>query len=189
LEFQVEASRVNSPLWNIFHDFAKNGIPILALIIDNFVFPTDQRNRHSNAAKSRYSDTYDFNTLINQVVRTLRENNDINGEYLQIDRKRDQQVFRRIEFNGPGVILVEGIQLFRRAFINMIDFKIWMELGFEEGLRRAVSRRNHLGVVKSSEQIEQMYINRSSPGYERYVKMDSPSNLCDVIIDSTRPIS
>ena len=52
--------------------FQHKNIPVLLLAVDDFVFPSRQRNCNLNAAKARYDDTYDFDTLINTIVQRLR---------------------------------------------------------------------------------------------------------------------
>lgn len=169
-------------------DFLRhNGVTVLELSVDSFVLPTKERNRNPDGAEARYSDTYDFNTLIDRVVAQLRESISFSEEVPQIDRKLDQQVPRKVEFQGPGVVIIEGVQLFRRSHADTIDLKIWMDLDFKEGLRRAVSRRNHLGGGKTPEQIEEMYLNRSTPGHDLYVERDDPRGQSDFVIDGSKP--
>ncbi len=163
--------------------FQGNNISVLLLTIDSFVFPTTYRNRNPNAAEARYNDTYDFATLINTIVDSLRVRTSINREVLHISRASDTQVLKNIEFTGPGIVLVEGVHLFRQKHSDAIDYKIWIELSFEEGLARAVARSNHLGAGMTAEQIRHMYVNRSAPGHALYVKRDDPIGQSDITLN------
>ena len=162
-------------------------IPVLTLSVDDFVFPTAQRNRRQDIAEARYFDTYDFPTLIDSLVGTLRSQSAINMEVLQLDRTLDIQKLVSIAFEGPGVVIVEGVHLFRRAHSSSFDFKLWIDLSFDEGLKRALARIDHLGLNKTPSMIEEMYCNRSTPGYDLYVKLDDPAGQSDLVLNGDLP--
>lgn len=167
--------------------FEEREVPVLSLSVDNFVSPSQQRNRNTNGAEARYYDTYDFNTLFGTLISHLQSQMCFHDVVLQLDRRADKQVQVPIDFNGPGIVIVEGVQLFRRAHSENIDFKIWIELSFEEGLRRAIARSNHLSGRKSPDQIEEMYRNRSTPGHNIHVELDDPTAQSDVILNGLLP--
>jgi len=157
--------------------------------IDDFVFPTAIRNTNqAEPGKARYFDSYDFETLFNGLLRPLKEQKSFSSSLPMLNRQVDRQEHRSITVSKPTIILVEGVQLFRVKAADVFDFKIWVEVPFEEGLRRALGRVNHLGVPMTPQQKEEQYVKWSTAGYVLYEEIDRPMENSNLVINGLLPV-
>lgn len=159
----------------------------LVLHVDDFVFPKAVRDANPDRAKARYYESYDFATLFDRVLRPMKNSASYVAEVPVLDRAEDRQVTRRIAMSGPNVVLIEGVQLFRRAAEDIFDRRIWIEVPFEVGLQRALARQNHLGVPMTEKQKRCQYVDWSTAGYLLYEKLDAPRERAHIIIDGSKP--
>ncbi len=166
----------------ISEGLTQSGCRVYAFHVDDFVFPKAIRDANPDPGKARYEDSYDFKTLYLNLLRPLKEQTDFQGEVTVLNRQQDRQEPRAVSVEGPAVILVEGVQLFRKQFAEIIDFKIWLDIPFEEGLRRAMARKNHLGVSMTEDQKREQYVKWSTAGYAFYEQNDQPKEQADIVI-------
>jgi uridine kinase len=75
---------------------------------------------------------------------------------------------------------VEGVLLYRPPIDNLIDYKVFLDISFDEVFRRAVAR----DVPKYGEEFLQKYIKRYIPAQKIYLKQFSPKEKCHLIIDN-----
>ena len=158
------------------------------LHVDDFVFPQSVRNSNPDRARARYYESYDFGTLFDRVLRPMNALVSFEAEVPVLDRTQDRQVLRQIAVAGPSVVIVEGVQLFRRMAEDLFDRRIWVEIPFEVGLERAIARHNHLGVSMTDEEKRHQYVEWSTAGYQLYERLDTPRERAHIIIDGTKPL-
>lgn len=161
----------------------------LVLHVDDFVFPKAVRDANPDRAQARYYESYDFATLFDKVLRPLKNSACYLAEVPVLDRAADRQVLRRIAMSGPNVVLIEGVQLFRRAAEDIFDRRIWLEVPFAVGLQRALARQNHLGVPMTEQQKRSQYVDWSTAGYLLYEQLDAPRQRAHIVIDGSKPWS
>lgn len=82
--------------------------------------------------------------------------------------------------NNKTVVIVEGVLLYRPPIDGLFDYKVFLDISFEEVLRRAVVR----DVPKYGEKFLQKYIERYIPAQKIYLKQFSPKDNCHLIIDN-----
>ncbi len=162
--------------------FTSAGAKTHIIHIDDFVFPIAIRDANPDHGKARYFDSYDFETLFNKLLKPLKSTDHFNAPIAVLNRQLDKQELKQISIHGPAIILVEGVQLFRRQFADVFDYKIWIDIEFEEGLRRAIARKNHLGTQMTEDQKKDQYINWSTAGYLLYEQNDNPRQQADLIL-------
>ena len=86
-----------------------------------------------------------------------------------------------------GILIVEGILLFREPLRKYFDIKIFLRIDFEEMLRRAKLR----DVPKFGVEVLDSYQSRYMPAQERYFRECTPELQCDILIDNNdweRPV-
>lgn len=161
------------------------GNNVVVLHIDDFVFPKAIRDANPDPGKARYFDSYDFDTLFSKLLKPAKEAKDFQGDILVLNRQIDAQEPRHTDIKGPAVIIIEGVQLFRQQFADIFDHKIWLDISFEDGLKRVLDRKNHLGVPLTVEQKTEQYVKWSTAGYMLYEQNDNPKGQADVVIYHT----
>jgi uridine kinase len=76
-----------------------------------------------------------------------------------------------------GLLLVDGIFLFRPELDDLWDFRVFVHIELEEGIRRGVARD---GLEK-----EALYRRRYAPGQRIYLNAVHPAERADVVVDNT----
>lgn len=79
-----------------------------------------------------------------------------------------------------SVLLFDGVFLFRPELAACFDLKIFLEISFEESLRRALSR--DLPVFGSREVIEERYRLRYIPGQQLYFSLCNPRRAAHWVV-------
>ena len=78
-----------------------------------------------------------------------------------------------------GLVIVDGIFLFRPELDDLWTFRILVHVELEESIRRGVERD---GAAK-----EELYRRRYAPGQRLYLDAGRPAALADVILDNSDP--
>jgi uridine kinase len=81
-------------------------------------------------------------------------------------------------FRDVEIILLEGIFIFKRRFVDHFDLKIWIECSFEAALARAEERRQEdLPSDQTMEAYETIYF----PAQRYHFEVDDPTAAADII--------
>jgi uridine kinase len=86
-------------------------------------------------------------------------------------------VTRRYSFNRHTIVLFEGVFLFRKELAPYIDYKVFLEIPFEESKKRAA--------LRDSEETNKKYELKYLPAQRKYLREYPPPKLADMIIDNT----
>jgi len=88
----------------------------------------------------------------------------------------DHPRLRSAVLASEGLLIVDGIFLFRPELNDLWDFRIFIDIGPEESIRR--------GVARDGPQTEGLYRRRYVPGQRLYLGAVSPAELADVVLSS-----
>jgi uridine kinase len=84
----------------------------------------------------------------------------------------------RYRYSNVDIVLLEGIFLFKRAFADYFDLKIWLECSFETALERAVLRgQERLSPTETTTAYREIYF----PAQEHHFKSDDPVRSADLV--------
>jgi uridine kinase len=84
---------------------------------------------------------------------------------------------RQAVLASSGLLLVDGIFLFRPELNDLWDFRIFVRIELEDSIRR--------GVARDGRQTEELYRRRYAPGQRLYLETVRPEALADVIVDNS----
>ncbi len=144
--------------------------------IDDFMTLRSVRNANPDQAHGYYNGAYDFKRLVTEVLQPARSHNELPAKVMQTDWINDLHYQRDITIQAPGVLVVEGVFIFRREIRDLFDFRIWIDLTPEEGLRLAVRRTRDLEYYGSVEAIESRYRSRFFEGQKLHFELDDPQS-------------
>ena len=92
-------------------------------------------------------------------------------------------MYERLQTAEPdAILLLDGVFLMRPELNDLWDFRIFLEIGFEVSLERAV-RRNAEGIA-SEEALRERYEKRYIPGQRLYLDSVKPREIADLVIVS-----
>ena len=91
--------------------------------------------------------------------------------------------FRKHEYvyNDVDIILLEGIFLFKKQFVDYFDLRIWIECSFETAMERAVARSQEgLERKETIEAYETIYF----PAQRIHFDLDQPQDAADLTLSN-----
>ena len=156
--------------------------------IDGFHNPREIRIQQGKLSpQGFYRDSFDYDYLIEQVLKPIKELTQPNSVPLaKFDWRSDQEVSSgSVEVSPDSTIIFEGVFLFRPELISFWDFKIFLHIPFEVSLERGLQRdAEQLGGV---EKTREKYMKRYIPGQKIYLREAEPMRHADLIFDNSEP--
>jgi uridine kinase len=111
---------------------------------DDFLMEKHVRNANPNQALGYYNDSFDYEKLFKGVLIPARTKTSFKHKVPVMDLLSDTVTESEVSVQGPCVVLVEGVFLFKQGLPDVFDYKLWIDLSFEEGLQRAERRPRDL---------------------------------------------
>lgn len=78
------------------------------------------------------------------------------------------------------IFILEGVMLFRPPIVDLLDYKIYLDIDFDEVIRRAGKR----DIPKYGTGILDRYANRYIPAQQLFLSTYKPGEICDLLIDN-----
>ena len=116
------------------------------------------------------------------VERYRRGRSSAEGYY---DDSFDHDRLRGAVLAERGVVLVDGIFLYRPELNDLWDFRIFVHVELEESIRRGAER--DAALLGSRADAERLYRTRYAPGQQIYLRTVRPWALADIAVDNTDP--
>jgi uridine kinase len=154
---------------------------IVALSADDWHNLPTTRFSSDNPAARFYEDALRLDQMFEQFVIPLREQRAI--EILADCADAKATVYRKNQFcfRGIDIILLEGIFLFKPAYRDHFDMKVWIDCSFATALRRATARgQEGLSSAETKRAFETIYF----PAQRLHLERDKPREHADVIFDN-----
>ncbi|HEX9415079.1 MAG TPA: hypothetical protein VF895_00060 [Gaiellaceae bacterium] len=89
----------------------------------------------------------------------------------------DHDRLREAVLARDGLVIVDGIFLFRPELNDLWEFRIFVHVDFDESIRR--------GIERDGAETESLYRRRYVPGQRIYLEQVRPRELADVVFDNT----
>lgn len=149
--------------------------------IDDFHNPLAIRRNGATENDAYYDNAFNYAQLISEVLLPLKETGAVRTEVLCLDLDTDTYS-RNVRFDiaPETVVIIEGVLLFRPPLLGFFDLKVFLDITFDEVLRRARER----DVPKYGEMFFQKYEKRYIPVQKRYLNEFKPKQNCDVLVDN-----
>jgi HAD superfamily hydrolase (TIGR01549 family) len=152
-----------------------------AIHLDDFHNPKAIRYAGENQANNYYNRSFNVNLIVEKLLSPLRRNSAFATRLTVLNWRTDKyDVQREFSFNQNTIVIFEGVFLFRKELSPYIDYKIFLDIPFEESQRRALIRDANL-----SEAELKKYDIKYLPAQAKYLEEYPPSQVADIIIDNT----
>ncbi|QQS58955.1 hypothetical protein IPN35_05210 [Candidatus Peregrinibacteria bacterium] len=154
--------------------------------LDGFHNPEHVRyQKGKDSPEGYYADSFNYREVSEVLLKPLRSGV---GEYRTstFDYRTNSKTNSPIQQSTPDTILVmDGVFLFRPELLKYWDMRIFLDVDFEETLRRVLQRSTEQEYIGAEQKILERYRNRYIPGQKLYLKNVNVRGIADVLIDNT----
>lgn len=163
------------------------GRPAIRASADDFHRPTAERYARGRLSpEGYYYDAFDYPALRRALLEPLGPGG--NRRY----RTAVFDAYHEVPLNEPeseappnAVLLLDGVFLLRPELNDLWDVRIFVDVPFEETMRRGVARDREW--VGSQEAASERYLIRYVPGEQLYLQSVRPRQLADVVAENADP--
>lgn len=149
---------------------------------DDFHNPLEVRRRGADEIDAYYRNAFDFDRIIKELLEPLQADGHIDREILCLNVDTDRyENLRRYTADRDTIVLIEGVLLFRPPVSDYLDGRIFLDIGFDEALRRAGAR----DVPKYGEAFLKKYTDKYFLVQKKYLEEFVPHLNCDILIDNS----
>jgi uridine kinase len=179
----IETSGKTSLADELSQVIVSRGRPVIRALGDNFRNPREVRYSQGRfSPRGYYEDSVDNNTLLGSLLNPLGPDGTRSYRAASYDSKTDR-LLNLPEQTAPedAVILVDGLFLFRPELVGSFDYRVLVDVSFEEAVRRATERDTHFG---SEKDIRELFDRRFHPAQRDYRERVQPHLLAHAIVDN-----
>lgn len=163
---------------NLQNYLEKRGYHTQLIHVDDFHQPRSVRIKDCSP-EGYIANAFDLTNLSEILAEMKSKPTDKHIELL--DLETDTYTNKRHYRTGDEtVVIIEGVLLYRPPIDDLIDYKVFLDISFDEVLRRASVR----DVPKYGEEFLQKYIDRYIPAQKIYLKQFSPKENCHLLVDN-----
>lgn len=165
--------------------------PVIRATIDSFHKPRSERYRRGRySPEGYYHDSFDYESVRDELLEQLGPGGSLRFRTATFEYRSDSLVYEALQTaSSDAVLLFDGIFLFSPELNDYWDFRIFIDVGFEVSLGRALQRCEvQHGSVEG---VRKAYESRYIPGRRLYLDEVEPRTLADVALDNNdldRPV-
>jgi uridine kinase len=165
----------------------ERGRPVIRASIDGFHRPRAERYRRGpNSPAGYYHDSFDYAAVRAVLLDPLGPGGNRRYRRALFDWRSDAALDLPPE-TAPddAVLLFDGIFLQRPELVEVWDLRIFLQVAFDEVLRRAVLRDG--AGPDDAAAIHERYHERYIPGQQLYLEAARPQERADILVDNNDP--
>jgi phosphoglycolate phosphatase-like HAD superfamily hydrolase/uridine kinase len=154
------------------------GCPVQAILVDDFHNPKAIRYAGDDQADNYFNKSFNINLIIEKLLAPLQKKRPVTLKLKTLNWETDRYENKRgYTINQDTIVIFEGVFLFRKELAPYIDYKIFLDIPFEESKKRAILRDPQAIVSK--------YDVKYLPAQVKYTQDYPPPRTADIIIDNT----
>ncbi|GKX68147.1 HAD hydrolase-like protein [Inconstantimicrobium mannanitabidum] len=159
----------------------KIGFRSQTISIDDFHNPSMIRNKENNPIISYLNNAFDIAKIENEIMKPLVTENKLDKELLLLNLETDRFINnKRYVIDEDTIVLFEGVLLYREPLNQYFDLRIFIDVSFDEVLKRAAKR--DLSILGAA--VIEKYTNKYIPIQKLYIEKYNPKVLSDIVIDN-----
>ena len=165
-------------------ELAKSNIIAEIISIDDF--HNEKKTRYKKGRHSPigfYLDSYNYSTFLEQtIVPFKKQKTTITSKYFDLEKDKIQ--IEQINLKSIKMLIVEGIFLHRKELNKYWDYSIYLDITFEEGLKRNIERDKTATTNQKIKTLTEKYNTRYKAGQLIYLEQNQPQSKANLIIDN-----
>ena len=160
---------------------SKAGFKTQTILMDDFHNPSEIRNREKDPVISYTNNAFDLAKIERELMKPIATGTIVDKELMLLDIAENKFINeKRYYIDKDTIVLFEGVLLYREPLDQYFNFRIFIDISFEEMLRRAIKRD---GILFGDKVIER-YNNKYIPIQKQYLEKYNPKNISDVVVDN-----
>ena len=133
-------------------------------------------------AENFYENALRLDEMFERLIVPLRETRNTKVTMDYAEETGTEFSYHCYEFNDIDIILLEGIFIFKRQFVEHFDLKIWIDCSFQKALERAINRvQEGLSRKETIHAYKTIYF----PAQHLYFERDAPKDAADLIFNNS----
>lgn len=157
-------------------------LPHYLVDIDSFLRPRKVRNLNPDQAVGYYEETFEFEKIFDQFIKPLREQATLAKTFDLIEWPGDTYKKKKFRVDGPLFLVLEGVFLFKRPYVDLFDLRVWIDISFGASLRRVHARHRDQEYYSSADAINDRYQSRFYPGQRLHFERDEPKLTAHIVV-------
>ncbi len=155
--------------------------------LDNWQLSLKDQVLFRNQPWNFYEHHFDFESLFEKVLRPIRDRGAVNAQVKLARPWSNETYLCSVKYSDLDLIIVEGDFLFKSSHPDLFTVKIWLDIGFEESYRRAISRKQEGDRIDdiTVDRVSYLYKSKFIPGQKIHLIRDCPHLFADIVIDNS----
>ncbi len=154
------------------------GYPTQLISLDDFHNPKAIRYAGENQADNYYHQSFNTGLIIEKLLKPAREKSCVSARLKLLNADTDKfDMVKKYSINGDTIVIFEGVFLFRQELAPYLDYKVYLDISFEESRKRANQR--DCGEISAKYDVKYL------PAQAQYIEEYSPASLADIVINNT----
>lgn len=155
------------------------GYPVQILHLDDFHNPQEIRYKEADPIYTYINNAFDLHRIEDELLKPMKQVGHLNKELMLLDLEKDEFCIKK-EYNitQDTIVLFEGVLLYREPLDSYFDFRIYLDISFDEVIKRATKRDGYLFGDGIIEKYQQKYI----PIQKIYMEKYKPKENSDLVI-------
>ncbi len=154
------------------------GFTTQTINLDDFHNPRAYRYSGKDQAENYYNKSFNVTGIINNLFVPIHNKDTFSTRLTLLNLLTDgYEIEKEFSFDSDTLVIFEGVFLFRRELSPYIDYKVFLEIPFQESKRRARIRDNKASLRK--------YDEKYLPAQRKYLEEYPPDETADMIIDNS----
>jgi uridine kinase len=159
----------------------QHSIAVANINVDGWLNLPNRRFSTIGPAEHFYANAIRFDELFTKLLLPLKERRSVTLVAEYTDETVENYRQHTYNFKDVGVVLVEGILLFKRAHRGLFDLAVWVDCSFPTALARALARAQEgLSPVETILAYEKIYF----PAQKIHFRRDNPRETADLILNN-----
>ncbi len=150
--------------------------------LDDYLNVSTVRSRGENPIQAYIDNAFNLRKLEFELLKPIELHEAIHISLKHLDLKTDT-MSREIEYwiDSRTIVIIEGVLLYREPINEYFDYRVYLDISFEEMLSRARKR----DVPRFGEEFMDRYKEKYIPIQEWYLKTCDPKEKSDMVIDNS----
>jgi len=165
---------------------AQRAVAAAILHLDGWLNLPEKRFSKASPAENFYENAIRFDEFFSQLVVPLRDGRSVRLVADFVEETASQSRKEVYDFKNVGIIVVEGIFLFKSRHRELFDLAVWIDCSYPTALARAIERgQEGLSPAKTIHAYETIYF----PAQRIHLAQDKPRENADLILENDSYVS